>query len=346
MESMESMESMETIGKEIDEFPDYTIYNNGTVYSKKSSKYMKPSLSSGYYSISIINKNNIKKKNRIHRLVAIAFVTNENPDKYTLVDHIDRDKLNNVHTNLRWANGTQNNNNSDLSKNHNVIVCQYTSDDKFIKEFSSMAEANRETNTSCDMIHKCCSLKCTKAKDINGVLYKWKYKNEKIKIKKPEGKILSNLSRYIILNDGQIYSIILSKYMNQSINADGYTKISLVDDKGDHKTYGTHRLVMLAYIGESELQVNHKNSIRNDNRLENLEYVTPTENRNHSLKYGLSKKCAKQVHQIDIMTLEIINTFSSLREAAKTVNVTHRSICSVCNNVRESSGGYKWKYVY
>ena len=44
------------------------------------------------------------------------------------------------------------------------------------------------------------------------------------------------------------------------------------------KKYFVHRLVMLAFVGPSNLQVDHLNGIRHDNRLENLEYVTGREN--------------------------------------------------------------------
>ena len=50
------------------------------------------------------------------------------------------------------------------------------------------------------------------------------------------------------------------------------------------KTVKVHRLVMLAFNWKSELEVNHKNWIKHDNRLENLEYVTKSENHIHRFK--------------------------------------------------------------
>jgi len=58
----------------------------------------------------------------------------------------------------------------------------------------------------------------------------------------------------------------------------GYELVGLTVD-GKKKTFSVHRLVMLAHIGESCQQVHHKNGIKTDNRLDNLEYATPAQNR-------------------------------------------------------------------
>lgn len=52
------------------------------------------------------------------------------------------------------------------------------------------------------------------------------------------------------------------------------------------KTERVHRLVMRTFVGLSNLEVNHKNGIKSDNRLENLEYVTSSQNKIHSMKMG------------------------------------------------------------
>ena len=56
--------------------------------------------------------------------------------------------------------------------------------------------------------------------------------------------------------------------------------------------YLIHRLVMLAFVGpppDPKMFVNHKNGIKTDNRLDNLHYVTRSENAQHASKLGLLK---------------------------------------------------------
>lgn len=67
----------------------------------------------------------------------------------------------------------------------------------------------------------------------------------------------------------------------------GYLLISLTKNGERHGT-GVHRLVAKAFIPnpENKPQVNHKNSIRNDNRVENLEWVTASENIRHGYARG------------------------------------------------------------
>ena len=56
-------------------------------------------------------------------------------------------------------------------------------------------------------------------------------------------------------------------------NKEGYIPIRI-----SGKLYQSHRLIMLAFVGESDKDVDHINRIKTDNRFENLRYVTPSEN--------------------------------------------------------------------
>ena len=79
--------------------------------------------------------------------------------------------------------------------------------------------------------------------------------------------------------------------LKQSDHRQGYKKVSVKTTEGI-KNRLVHRLVLEAWVGPCPegCVTNHKNGNKTDNRLENLEYCTQSENMAHSYGYGLSPK--------------------------------------------------------
>jgi hypothetical protein len=97
---------------EIEGFKNYLVYEDGKVYNQKYKNYLKHIINKqGYSTISLYVSKGKKKVLKIHRLVATYYCINEKPEEYNQVDHIDRDKLNNHKSNLRWCNSSINNSN-------------------------------------------------------------------------------------------------------------------------------------------------------------------------------------------------------------------------------------------
>lgn len=87
------------------------------------------------------------------------------------------------------------------------------------------------------------------------------------------------------------------KILKQSINRDGYFRVCLCINQ-TLKIFSVHRLVTDAFIPnpENKPQVNHINGIKTDNRVENLEWCTQSENQIHAYKTGLQKQTLKYNH--------------------------------------------------
>ena len=98
----------------------YRVEKDGRVYNIKTGKLIKPHLNKkGYLRISL-NIDGKKKMMFIHRLIGLTYISNIN--NYPQIDHIDRNKLNNNVSNLRWVNNLLNQQNKKLSKSNQLHI--------------------------------------------------------------------------------------------------------------------------------------------------------------------------------------------------------------------------------
>ena len=108
-------------------------------------------------------------------------------------------------------------------------------------------------------------------------------------------KAIPGYSNYLINEQGQVYNCKKKTFLQGSQNPDGYINVRITDDDGNIKTWGLHRLlgfVFLPYEGSiDDLVINHKDGVKWNNCLTNLEWVTYQGNAEHAGKEGLSSKC-------------------------------------------------------
>ena len=155
--------------------------------------------------------------------------------------------------------------------------------------------------------------------------------------------MVSNIGNVISKNrvEKSIRRTVVRKTKNISLHKDrnGYILARLMKD-GNQRTFLVHRLVMLAFCGEDKYRtfVNHKNGKKDDNRLENLEWVTKSENVKHSFAIGLqSNKGEKHPnHKLTLLQVsEIRNKYIprkySSRKLAAEYNISKTNVLDIVN---------------
>lgn len=156
--------------------------------------------------------------------------------------------------------------------------------------------------------------------------------------------------QYQVSNSGLVRNKFTGHILTPQIDNKGYLRVrlSLNDRKATAKV---HRLVATAFIQnpENKPQVNHIDTDKTNNHVENLEWVTNGENQIHAFKTGLNRVTGRAgrkkilVSKIDIKTGRVIKTYTSLAEAARKNGVYGANIRKVLDGKRKSTGGYAWK---
>lgn len=117
----------------------------------------------------------------------------------------------------------------------------------------------------------------------------------------------------------------------------GYYVVNLSKNQ-NARMWFVHKLVALAFLGESQLSVNHKDENKANNNLENLEYLSIADN----VRYSNCKK----VLQINKDTNEVIREWDGIADVERALKICNTNITQCCKGKRATAGGYKWRYAY
>lgn len=123
---------------------------------------------------------------------------------------------------------------------------------------------------------------------------------------------------------------------------DGYCRVSVQKLDGTWTSQPVHRLVAKAFIPnpDNKQAVNHIDGNRQNNRIENLEWVTPKENVIHSFIFG-SRRVCKKVPKKTILTDFQISQIDKLRETytvnqiAKLFNIEYQSLKNIIHKKKQ-----------
>lgn len=279
--------------KKIDNFNNYSISNMGNIRNDNTNRILKvKKCNNDYLSITLYNKKLIKTF-YVHRLVAIHFILNT--ENKPTVNHIDRNKSNNIVTNLEWANYKEQVSHSNttmkkfvgrnirgiwrIDKLSNIKIEYYNS----IKSASEWVNKNiKDVDTSIIGVNifSVCANK-NKSNTIyqrkTAFGYKWEYEE----IQMIDGEIWKNLNcidGYLISNYGRVknkFGRIAKPYRCSN----SYRQINI-----GNKKYSLHILVAKEFVlnPNNKPQVNHIDGNKDNYKFSNLEWVTNKENSIHA----------------------------------------------------------------
>ena len=162
---------------------------------------------------------------------------------------------------------------------------------------------------------------------------------------------------YMVSSDGYILSKRTGKPMKPSQNSKGYLATTIMID-GKRFTIPIHLAVARTFLGDftsSGLQVNHKDGDKANNKLSNLEWITPQENQNHAIhtlgkNFGANHHASKAICGYNKETGTLKYEFESLSIGARALcgeqkfETVKLSIWRVLSGNRKSYMGCIWKY--
>lgn len=154
-----------------------------------------------------------------------------------------------------------------------------------------------------------------------------------------EWKEVKGYSNYEVSSEGDIRNKETKQLITPHINKTGYYSLKLYQD---HKPYTkmVHRLVAVTFMGESDLEVNHIDGNKTNNRVSNLEYVSHSENIKHAYKLGLITIHTPKQQGKRVRCLTNGKVYESIHDASNKLAIDRHEIRKVCNGKRKSAKGF------
>lgn len=173
-------------------------------------------------------------------------------------------------------------------------------------------------------------------------------------------KLVKDYPAYKITKNGKVLtcfknktSIITNEYRELKQIYDkscGYMIVTLCKGKNTgRQNKRVHRLLAEAFLPNPNNypHINHIDGNKLNNSLDNLEWCTSKHNTNHSIIMGFHnpklQKSNKAVIQLD-MNDNFVNEYISLHQVTELTGICWQNVYKVCNGLRKSAGGFRWKY--
>ena len=163
---------------------------------------------------------------------------------------------------------------------------------------------------------------------------------------------IKSLERDVYRQNGTFHYHAGGKILAPALNRGGYSQIDLYKN-GKMKREYVHRLVAMAFIPnpENKPQVNHKDEVKTNNVVENLEWCTSVYNINYGTKIERQKQTYKDNYKNGknkvvkkVFCVELNKTFDSITRAKEELGININCIVSACKGKIKTAGGFHWRY--
>lgn len=159
-------------------------------------------------------------------------------------------------------------------------------------------------------------------------------------------------TKYDCSNQGRIKNNQTNKILKCHKLENGYIRTIIRTNNNKSVNPYVHRLIAQTWIPnpDNKPSVNHINKIKDDNRIENLEWSTDTEQQQHKIKFnkenGIQNNIPRRgVWKCDLKTKERITFYNSILEATKDLGIKGTGSLHYClSGKRLSSYGFYWEY--
>jgi hypothetical protein len=164
-------------------------------------------------------------------------------------------------------------------------------------------------------------------------------------------KIIDEYPKYSVSTFGRVKNNVSGKILSQSINNWGYCRVAIYADN-KKRQLSVHRAVATAFIpndNPERIQVNHIDCDKQNNSVQNLEWVTPVENMTHAYKNNL----VPTYHDKAIVMLDkdyqILQQFKSATDASLQVSGIKGNQGNISRSAQSNGEklalGYRWMYI-
>ena len=271
-------------------------------------------------------------------LVARAFIPN--PENKPTVDHIDGIRDHDDVDNLQWATHSEQNLKKKNGPRRGRAMYQLDTDGNILKKWDRIIDIKRTLGyDDGHIIHSCRAGTmaygfyweyCDDTDIIPGEIW-WQVPDEDFE------ELYASTEGRFRKKDRILHTSSTGEYLG----------IGVANRYHEHKTLICHTVLAKTFLGiRPGMIVNHKNGIKTDNRLCNLEYLTRSLNGLHAIELHRNNPLKRKCTPVIQLTLEgqEIARYITLTDAEKATGISRFKIVDVCEGKKELEGNFTWRY--